>query len=321
MEIEESENPEKYKPYTRQMGKNAKEVTLMKSLFELYGGPAGIRTPDLHLVRRGKLNDLWRIYGNQFAEWLSDQVTEVVRKDYLKALERFFGRHSIKTYEDLEKALRAENYNDRVVKGLRKFTTFLEEHRVIDYHLADDWRRLMKIKKRGVRDVFVTDKEIQEAYKVIKQRGEEKRILFELLVYSGIRLTHAVQLVNTFNYQKVYIVNEKVARYPLFAFSKGKKRGFWAYAPKEFFELLEPIKVNYATTKDWVSHEKVSANTIRKWHYTFLILKGVPADVADFIQGRASRSVGPTHYLNKTVLADEWYSRVVDEIKKVLEDD
>ncbi|RLF81752.1 hypothetical protein DRN38_01805, partial [Thermococci archaeon] len=61
MEIEESENPEKYKPYTRQMGKNAKEVTLMKSLFELYGGPAGIRTPDLHLVRRGKLNDLWRI--------------------------------------------------------------------------------------------------------------------------------------------------------------------------------------------------------------------------------------------------------------------
>ena len=32
MEIEESENPEKYKPYTRQMGKNAKEVTLMKNL-------------------------------------------------------------------------------------------------------------------------------------------------------------------------------------------------------------------------------------------------------------------------------------------------
>ena len=54
MEIEESENPEKYKPYTRQMGKNAKEVTLMKSLFELYGGPAGIRTPDLHLVRVSK---------------------------------------------------------------------------------------------------------------------------------------------------------------------------------------------------------------------------------------------------------------------------
>ena len=27
------------------------KVRMMKSLFELYGGPAGIRTPDLHLVR------------------------------------------------------------------------------------------------------------------------------------------------------------------------------------------------------------------------------------------------------------------------------
>ncbi len=285
-----------------------------------YGGPAGIRTPDLHLVRRGKLNDLWVIYKKQFAEWLSNQITPVVRKDYLKALEVFFGRHSLKTYEDLEKALKTENYNDRVVKGLRKFTTFLEEKHVIDYHLADDWRRIMKIKRKaGVRAVFVTDEEIREAYKVIKERGEEKRILFELLIYSGIRLTHAVQLVNTFNWQNVYIVNEKVARYPLFAFSRGKKRGFWAYAPKEFYELLEPMDVNYVSAKDWVSHKKVSANTIRKWHYTFLIRQGVPADVADFIQGRASQRVGATHYLNKTLLADEWYSAVVDDLKKVLE--
>ncbi|WP_457741350.1 integrase [Thermococcus sp.] len=262
---------------------------------------------------------MWAIYKKQFAEWLSDQITPVVKKDYLKALEVFFGRHSLKTYEDLEKALKAENYNDRIVKGLRKFTTFLEEKHIIDYHLADDWRRIMKIKRKtGVRAVFVTDEEIREAYKAIKKRGEEKRILFELLVYSGIRLTHAVQLVNTFNWKNVYIVNEKVARYPLFAFSRGKKRGFWAYAPKEFYELLEPMNVNYASAKDWVSYEKVSANTIRKWHYTFLVRHGVAPDVADYIQGRSSTSVGARHYGHRELLADEAYSRVVDDIKKVL---
>ncbi len=256
----------------------------------------------------------------QFSEWLSDQITPVVKKDYLKALEVFFGRHSLKTYEDLEKALKAENYNDRIVKGLRKFTTFLEEKHIIDYHLADDWRRIMKIKRKaGVRAVFVTDEEIREAYKVIKERGEEKLTLFKLLVYSGIRLTHAVQLVNTFNWQNVYIVNEKVARYPLFAFSRGKKRGFWAYAPKEFYELLEPMNVNYVSAKDWVSHGKVSANTIRKWHYTFLVRHKIAPDVADYIQGRSSTSVGARHYGHRELLADEAYSRVVDELKKVLE--
>ncbi|ALM74835.1 hypothetical protein TBCH5v1_0882 [Thermococcus barophilus] len=40
------------------------------------GGPAGIRTPGPPPVRHQKLNDLWLIYGKQFAEWLSGQVTE-----------------------------------------------------------------------------------------------------------------------------------------------------------------------------------------------------------------------------------------------------
>ncbi|ALM74836.1 integrase [Thermococcus barophilus] len=167
----------------------------------------------------------------------------------------------------MDKALHAVDYNDRVVKGLRKFTTFLEELRVIDYHLADDWRRLMKIKKRGVRDIFVNDNEIREAYEVIKQRGEEKRVLFELLVYSGIRLTHAVQLVNTFNYQKVYIVNEKVARYPLFAFSKGKKRGFWAYAAiKATNGLKEQAKWNAEQAQNI---EALAKQYKPHWSFTF----------------------------------------------------
>lgn len=45
----------------------------------------------------------------------------------------------------------------------------------------------------------------------------------------------------------------------------------------------------------------------------------MPSEIADFIQGRVSGSVGATHYLNKAVLADEWYSAVVDDLKRVLE--
>jgi len=68
-----------------------------------------------------------------------------------------------------------------------------------------------------------------------------------------------------------------------------------------------------------VSHGKVSANTIRKWHYTFLVRHGIAPDIADYIQGRSSTSVGARHYGHRELLADEAYSRIVDELKKVLE--
>ncbi|MEM3391090.1 MAG: integrase [Archaeoglobaceae archaeon] len=45
---------------------------------------------------------------------------------------------------------------------------------------------------------------------------------------------------------------------------------------------------------------------------TYWIMNGIPESVADFIQGRASMTVGSAHYLAKTVQADNWYSKVVD---------
>ncbi len=50
-----------------------------------------------------------------------------------------------------------------------------------------------------------------------------------------------------------------------------------------------------------------------------LILNCVPESVADFIQGRASITVGSIHYLAKVKQTDEWCSRVVDKIRKVIE--
>jgi len=48
-----------------------------------------------------------------------------------------------------------------------------------------------------------------------------------------------------------------------------------------------------------------------------LILNGVPESVADFIQGRASITVGSMHYLTKVKQADEWYLRVADKLMEI----
>ncbi len=43
-------------------------------------------------------------------------------------------------------------------------------------------------------------------------------------------------------------------------------------------------------------------------------LNSVPKSVADFIQGRASVTVGSVHYLAKTQQADTWYAKIVPKV-------
>jgi intergrase/recombinase len=49
-----------------------------------------------------------------------------------------------------------------------------------------------------------------------------------------------------------------------------------------------------------------------------MIENGIPESVADFIQGRASITVGSTYYLSKTNQADLFYSKVVPALLDIL---
>ncbi len=80
---------------------------------------------------------------------------------------------------------------------------------------------------------------------------------------------------------------------------------------------MRKIKITKHAIENRFHRLGLPAKYIRKWNYNFLILHGVPESVADFIQGRASITVGSMHYLAKVKQADEWYSRVVDKSLKM----
>jgi len=83
---------------------------------------------------------------------------------------------------------------------------------------------------------------------------------------------------------------------------------FYAFFPSEFANELKRINVPRNGLSFYLSKRNFNAK------YLFLILNGVPESVADFIQGRASITVGSMHYLAKVKQADEWYNRVVDKL-------
>ncbi len=266
------------------------------------------------------LNDYWVAYKDKFGEWLSSRIAKSTTKDYMSALERFFGRHQIKDIKHLKDAARKENYNEKIVKGLRNFINFLVEEDVIDEGVATLLKKPLKLKRSTPRQVFITTEELREAHQeLIVHYGKDSEVLLKLLVFTGLRLKHIVEMLNTYDPQKLVIVNEKVARYPMMEHSKGTKKAFWAYMPLDFAKELKRKKITYFQAQPRTTYSRVSASTIRKWFSNFMAQKRISMEVIDFIQGRAPRSVLERHYLNLTVLADEAYSRVVDDLRKVLE--
>ena len=186
--------------------------------------------------------------------------------------------------------------------------------------MAALFKRPLKLKKSTPRQVFVTAEELREAYSELTERyGEDAEVLLKLLVFTGLRLKHIVEMLNTYDPQKLVLVNEEVVRYPMMEYGKGTKKAFWAYMPRDFAERLERKPITYYQAQPRTTHGRVSASTIRKWFSNFMAQRKIPMEVIDFIQGRAPRSVLERHYLNLTVLADEAYSCIVDELKKVLE--
>ena len=140
--------------------------------------------------------------------------------------------------------------------------------------------------------------------------------LFKLLAFSGARITELVKMVKEYDPSKL-IVDGKFAKYQLH-YNRGHKSSFYIYMPKELMPELHKFYIHVDTITHQISKSGLNPKYLRKWFYNFLIYNNVPEGVADFIEGRASSSVGSMHYLSKAKQADFWYSNVVDELSDVI---
>ena len=92
------------------------------------------------------------------------------------------------------------------------------------------------------------------------------------------------------------------------------------YLPKFIYDKLKIITNTYhALRQRYKEHEPTfSLKYLRKWNYNFLLYNNVPESVADFIQGRSSKSVSANHYLAKSQQADFWYGKIANKFERLL---
>jgi intergrase/recombinase len=264
------------------------------------------------------LKEIYSQFRDEFKNWLmgrvkKEKLTEATAKNYYKTLERNIEKLNVKTPYELENI----EINKALALALRNFLNFLEDRDVdeINGYMIGKWRKKIVIPVAKVQEIYITDKELLEAYEKLKGKKQIYETIFKMVVYSGARLKHVYEALKSFDPEKVVVVNN-IARYPIASLTKGAKKGYWLYFPAKFLDELKKAKITqeYKTIQKKLAHGRVNAETIRKWHFNFMIVDNdVPESIADFIQGRRPATVGSAHYLNKIKLADREYSKIVDK--------
>ncbi len=269
---------------------------------------------------------LWVSLEEQFLEWLSGRVkagelSEETAAEYIRALRKFFDKYSPHSVEELENALAKEDYKRHLCKALRKFVTFLKSRKIIDPIRVEELKDSIPIKPTKESKVRISTEELLEAWEYHKKHSDEvTKLFFKILVFSGARLRAVHKMLMQFEPERLIILPDypNVAKYALME-RHGNKAALFIYIPVELVEEIRPVKIKEATIRKRLKYGRVNSSTIRKWHATFLSRKGAKDHVINYIQSRVKRSVLERHYLELEGEADEAYSRVVDDLKRVLE--
>jgi len=184
-------------------------------------------------------------------------------------------------------------------KGIRVICNFLASINMYPQEV-ELIRQHIKIIRGGIDSYVPTDEEIRISIHTLKQPYKD---MYKILCFSGIRATELEYILKNDcrvicgdGFNKIYI-----------NYNRGSKNSNFAYIPT-FLSI--PTQATLNGLKKAVKRKKLVVNVkyCRKWFFTKCIELGIPESVADYYEGRTSRSIGVSHYLAKQSLADKFYT-------------
>lgn len=243
----------------------------------------------------------------EYEKWLiSRKLNDGYIKDLVNTLTRFIREDITEVPDDI---------TDMQSIALRSYLTYLVEKSLLTDEGAKHFKKKVPLRQPKADNYIPSNEEVISAYSKIADK--RFKIIFKLLAFSGARITELVKMIKEYDPSKL-IVEEKFAKYQLH-YNRGHKKSFYIYNPKELIPELHKYYVHVDTITHQISKSELNPKYLRKWFYNFLIYNNVPERVADFIEGRASSSVGSMHYLSKAKQADYWYEQIVDGLNAIIQ--
>ena len=261
--------------------------------------------PEASCLRNPKTLPPASKYTKELDKWMDHKgFSNGYRNDihrYLKPLENL----EIHDISELREII-SKSGSSMVLTVIRAYINFLLDNEIISEETAIYFRKALPSRKTNPDGYVPTDNDIKRAYQGIE--NERDRLLFQVLAFSGIRVTELVKMLREFDSSKL-IIDDNISKYPL-NYNRGNKRSQYVYMPTGLAKKLHRFYIHKDTVSSNLRKHGIAPKYLRKWFYNFLIINNVPESVADLIEGRAPESVGSMHYLAKVRQADYWYGKV-----------
>ncbi|MFO7966275.1 MAG: integrase [Archaeoglobaceae archaeon] len=274
------------------------------------------------------------VHRDEFFKWMKDDEQLSMARSLINKLDQVFQKVNpkISHTHQLYGVLKADETKTLRI-GLRDFFRFLIQTGKRTESQLIDFKAIVKIQRSGIRtgeSAFTETGNIIQAREQV-QDDEIRSMLLNIMVYSGLRLQEAVDILNNFNESELHVFDDQgFAYYDLLSMYKRigskkaeaevTKREVVAFMPIEVALDLRPMKINYNAYKSArdLSKGYVNASQIRKWYSSFLDDLEIDEKIINFITGKTPQNVLQKHYLKLLKKAKRTYPQILPELKKEL---
>jgi intergrase/recombinase len=189
--------------------------------------------------------------------------------------------------------------------------------------------------KLDVRPYQINLDDVVKALQYLKQHHEKYYLIYRLMLEGGLRLSHAVHIVKTFNPKEVVEIPEIHLETPrLVCFNdKGFCRYYagirgsqkpceWAYLSIETLELLKRFSGDNidrrTVTRYAIRHSLLAPKYMRKVSWR-LMIKVMPREVARFVQSRFGElKISEARYEDLLSEADNYYPKYLEKLRELV---
>jgi len=284
------------------------KITKFIELLKLLGLTSNIKKKEL-VIR----------YDERFRDYLEKdrQLDKRTITDYMRYLKKLDNK--VINYD-----LYLEISNNKwLVKTIRLYLDYLYKRGEISWEDYQKMKSIFKVKKNNGFNNHKVDPEDLVEVLYDERLKEPELLVFELLLYSGIRFSEVIKLVNEFNESRLECF-DGFCRYSMF-WIRGRKRCDYVYLPVKLVRKLRQWKGYYrgrkvhSISRYFEKKYKVDLKLFRKLFYR-ICRQTCEKEICDFIQSRISKlSIGDIHYDDLLSRADKEYPGIVRKIDELID--
>ena len=185
-----------------------------------------------------------------------------------------------------------------------------------DKNYLDSLRYAIPKVSCGIDLKIPSESKIVDSLVKLEDSPKKYKVIYNLLLDSGLRLVESVTLIN--NFKGAEEING-FFRCELGDF-RGTKRAYYGHFSESTYELIseldQKLKVN-SSSHYFYKLGFIGPKYLRKFSFDKMIELEVPESIADFIQGRVARRVGAKHYMALARQASKYYPRYLGYIENL----